>query len=437
MASAQAALDPPRIEVITTGDELLSGLVVDTNAAWLSARLREAGYQVRRRHTVGDDTGALRALLAPGAEAYDLVIITGGLGPTADDVTTEAIALAADVELVRSEKALSQVRAFFDMIGREMAPINEKQALLPAGAEIITNPEGTAPGFSLSIDGGRVIALPGVPREMRRMVEESVLPGLPELIGPPSPIGSTTLKVYGPGESNLAESLADLFPLPPELQLHSLPVFPEIRLVLEARGADMAESRAMLERFRSEVEARLGRAVFGVDDQTVEERLGSLLLDRGWTLAVAESCTGGLIGGMVTDTPGSSTYFLMGAVTYSNDAKHRVLGIDPEMIDREGAVSEPVARAMAEGVRRAGGADVGISVTGIAGPTGGSPEKPVGTVHVGVALPDDTHHVRLALRGDRDRIRRIASHAALHICRRRVLQCDCESAPGGARRGGR
>ncbi len=416
---------------LTVGDELLIGQTVNTNAAWLASRLNAEGVDVVRMETVGDSARAITDGLERALEAADVVVMTGGLGPTRDDITKRAVADHLGLELRRDPEVIRAVEAYFERRGRQMDPANLLIGDVPEGFEPLANPVGTAPGLWGEVErGGRrhvVVMMPGVPREMKAITETAVGPRLAERRD--GVVLHRTLLTAGEGETLISARLGDLDELLGDrLSLAFLPELGVVRLRLTAKGADQAAAEAALDRAEATVRERLGDRIAGEGRQTLEEALGLRLLEQGQTLAVAESCTGGSVMAAVAGVPGASRYFVGGVVTYSNEAKWDVLGVSPELIERHGAVSEEVARAMAEGVRARLGAGVAVATTGIAGPTGGSEEKPVGTVWVAVA--DEAGTTARLFRFGTDRALNIglATNMALNEVRRRLLP---DGAAGG------
>lgn len=410
-----------RIATLSIGDELLCGEVVDTNAGFIAARLYDVGARVRMHLTVGDDEARIVAALAELAAENDAVVVTGGLGPTPDDLTAAAAARAAGTQLELSAAALAHLARFEERISGALHPANRRQALIPAGSSPIPNPLGTACGFVLELGAARLFFLPGVPFEMERMLEDTVLPAL---AGPGGGAGGRiVLKLFGVSEAAAAAELEGCIPAGSPVQLAYCVKFPEIHLILRCKAPD----RDLLEAAAAAVRERLGSFVFAEGEQTMDGVLASLLGESGLTLALAESCTGGMIAARVTARAGSSRYFLEGNVTYSNEAKTRMLGVPAELILAKGAVSAEVAVAMAQGARRAAGSDLALSVTGIAGPDGGSPEKPVGTVFMAVADASSCRVEKYNFQGDRDRVRSIACFTALDWLRKHLLALHGES----------
>ena len=407
-------------EIIAIGSELLTSERTDTNSLWLTERLNGIGIEVKLKTIVGDDDARLEETIKDAMKRSRVVIMTGGLGPTEDDITRKIAARAMGRRLLLNEKVLEGIRRkFFDM-GRQMPEINSRQAMVIEGAEVLGNPQGSAPGMYLEHDQRSVVLLPGPPREMRPMFEAFVLPKLAAKAGDVRVV-RRVLRVAGMGESMIDEKIAPVYTQYQNPQTTILFNRTEVEIHLTAQAKSEQEAELLLDGLAGQIEERLGHSIFAFRGETMEEVVGLRLAVGGFTLAVAESCTGGLISERLTEVPGSSVYFMEGVVTYSNDAKSRSLGVDPELILRRGAVSPEVAEAMAEGVRRRADTDFGLAATGIAGPGGGTEEKPVGLVYV--ALSDDAHteHRKLMLPGDRHLIRWRASQAALDLLRRRLI----------------
>ncbi len=410
-----------KAELISVGTELLLGQIVDTNAAYLAQRLAEAGVDVYFKQTVGDNSTRVQDAVRLAMSRADLVVMTGGLGPTEDDLTVAAVAGVLGLDLVRHDAIADTIRRFFESRGRQPPETVFKQALIPAGAHPIPNTRGTAPGIHLDQDQTTVVIMPGVPYEMEAMVTDYLLPLLRERMAETIVIGSRVLRVTGEGESAVEVKIRDLVggtapTVAPYAKLG------EVHLRLTAKG-DPAEVRRQLDRGERAVRERLGALVYGTDDQTLEQVVGMQLGDRHLTVSVAESCTGGLIGERFTNVPGSSAYFLGGVIAYSDALKTELLAVDPATIRTFGAVSAQTAAAMAAGVRRRTGSALGLSVTGIAGPAGASEEKPVGLVFLGLADADDvrTHRLNLGPEPGRRGIRFLAAQAALNWLRLHLL----------------
>jgi len=410
-------------EILSTGDEIRSGALADTNAAYIAQKIEEAGLEVVRHNCVGDDMERIVAVFREIGERADIALVTGGLGPTTDDLTSEAAAKAVGAELVLDKIALSQIEAFFQKRKYIMSESNRKQAIFPKGSEILYNPVGTAPGFQLKIGKCIFFFMPGVPFEMKKMLSEQVLPRIAKIQGNNRRFYTVkTISVFGLSES-LAESyVVEVNKKFPGIRLGLRAKFPEIQVKLYADGENEdALNKLVQDAFQWATE-RLGDKVFSLDNKPMEAVVGEILKKKNATLAVAESCTGGLISHWLTNVSGSSDYFLFSGVVYSNDAKIKVLGVSPETLDRYGAVHEETAKEMAEGVRRVTGSTYGLSTSGIAGPTGGTSDKPVGTLCIGIATPDGSKGRRFNFTFDsRMMNKKIFAMTALDMLRREML----------------
>ncbi|MEW6335154.1 MAG: CinA family nicotinamide mononucleotide deamidase-related protein [Thermodesulfobacteriota bacterium] len=403
-----------KIGILTIGNELTSGRISDTNSALIARAMQEQGWAVAAMLSVGDDDAVIRDALEFLLERAEAVIATGGLGPTADDITTAAFARAFGLSLYTDEGVLAHVRELFARRRLAWTENNAKQAVFPQGAQIIANPTGTAAGFALRRAGKIVAVIPGVPAEARRMLPDGVIPLIREAFSEAAlHVETLTFKLFGIPEAAVDAALADADLPGLGLGVGFYPNFPENHLVLTARTATAGEAGARLRAARAVVEARLGPHIFAHGQETLEGLVARMLTEKGLSLAVAESCTGGLITDRLTDVPGSSVFLERGVVTYSNAAKTGLLGVPEAVIAAHGAVSEETARLMAEGVRRLAGTDLGLAVTGIAGPAGGTEAKPVGTIHVALADGARTLCRRHALRWDRRRNKIAAAHTAL------------------------
>jgi nicotinamide-nucleotide amidase len=408
-------------EIIAVGSELLTPEKTDTNSLWLTERLMTLGVEVKLKTIVGDDEARLEETIRDALKRSDIVITTGGLGPTEDDVTRQVSARAAGRELVYHDDLETDLRERFRRWGREMPEINKRQAFVIDGAVILPNPNGSAVGMMLNEDGKFLIVLPGPPREMQPMFENHVLGTLRSVAGNVSVV-RRVLRVSGMGESAVDEVIAPIYKAYPAVQTSILFNRTEIEIHFYALAESEAKGAELLDQLASKVADALGPAVFAMNGETMEEVVGNLLKQRNETVSVAESCTGGMIGMRLTDVAGSSAYFLEGVVTYSNEAKKRALGVPAETLETYGAVSSQTAEAMAAGMRGRAGTNYAIAVTGIAGPDGGSEEKPVGTVFIGYADEKATKSLRLTLPGDRYLIRWRSSQAALDYLRRQILK---------------
>jgi nicotinamide-nucleotide amidase len=410
-----------KAEVLAIGSELLEPGRSETNAQHLTARLREIGIEVVARTTIADDRERLRAALAHALEGAEVVIATGGLGPTADDLTREAAAEALGLSLHRDASVLDALRARFASFGRVMAPVNEQQADVLEGAEVLPNRRGTAPGQHVLVDGRHLFLLPGPPREMEPMYEEQVRPRLEAAAGG-RVLLVRVLKIAAMGESDVEQEIAPLYRTYTNPRTTILGGPGQVELHLTADGASRAEAVARLEDLSAGIRALLPGRVFSEDGSELNEVVGRLLLDRGVTLAAAESCTGGLLSARLTEVAGASRFLDRTFVTYSNQAKVEMLGVDAALIERAGAVSEDCARAMAEGALRLSGAASAVAVTGIAGPTGGTEGKPVGLVFVALEGAAGRDLRRAQFPGDRRRVRWQATQLALELLRRGLLR---------------
>ena len=408
-------------EIVAVGSELLTPEKTDTNSLWLTEKLNEAGVEVMLKTIVGDDEARLEETIRDAVKRSDIVITTGGLGPTEDDLTRQVSARAVDRGLAYHHELEDHLRERFKSWGREMPEINKRQAYVIEGAEILPNPNGSAVGMMLELAGKLLVVLPGPPRELMPMYENFVAARVHGMAGG-IVVRRRVLRVSGMGESAVDELIAPIYRAYPDVQTSILFSKVEIEVHLMAKAASGDEAERVLEELAEKIREAIGTAVFAMNGETLEEVVGQMLTESGKTLSVAESCTGGLIGMRLTEVAGSSSYFLEDAVTYSNEAKVRTLGVPEQTLAEHGAVSAETAEAMAVGIRQRAGADFGISVTGIAGPGGGTDEKPVGTVFIGYSDKDETRSVRFNLPGDRFLIRWRSSQAALDYLRRRILK---------------
>src|SRR5436190_3111067 len=407
-------------EIIAIGSELLAPDRTDTNSLWLTEKLNRIGIDVKLKTIVGDDDARLEELIKDAVKRSRVVITTGGLGPTEDDITRKVVARALGLRLLLDEKVLNEIRARFQSFGMTMPERNSRQAMVIEGAEILPNPNGTAPGLYLEHEGCSIALFPGPPREMNPMFENHVQSRLEKLAGDLR-FARRVLRVAGMGESAVDEKIAPIYTRYENPQTTILFNSSEIEIHLRAHGRTEADAESLLDDLSLKIEKELGNSAFSFRGETMEEVVGRRLTMTEFTLAVAESCTGGLIAQRLTSVAGSSKYFIEGCVTYSNESKVRLLGVDKKVIKEFGAVSQQVARDMARGIRHIAKTDFGLSVTGIAGPDGGSEEKPVGLVYIALADAAHTDHKKLMIPGDRELIRWRASQAALDILRRRLI----------------
>jgi nicotinamide-nucleotide amidase len=404
-------------EIITTGTELVTGQVGDFNGRYAARRLHEVGLTVLRITLLGDRAPLFQEILQQGLGRSRFIIITGGLGPTEDDITVAAAAQALGLKLYQDEGLLNRIRRCLE---EQQIPWEEryaKLAVIPEGA-LVLDPGGSACGFALRHRDARLFFLPGVPREMRQLFDAFVLPSLVEWAGGGHCVAQRTLRLFGISETQLQQVVSQLPEFQQGVSVGFYPNFPENHLTLTVRGQDCQALEATLDRLAAALAREVGDVLLGPIDAPQEELVGRLLKQRGLTLAVAESCTGGLIGHRVTNAPGASDYFLGGVVSYSNEAKQDLLRVPSQVLAESGAVSAEAARAMARGVKEVFGAAVGLSATGIAGPSGGSPEKPVGTVYFGLATPQGDEVWHYLFQGDREEIKILAAQTALDRLRR-------------------
>ncbi len=408
--------------IITVGDEILIGQVLNTNAAFIGKELIENNINVARTSVVGDNEAEIVQEFKKAFEENDLVIVTGGLGPTHDDVTRKCIVNFFNTELVQNAEVLEDIKGLFKKRRWKISKINEGQALVPKIASVIRNTLGTAPGVWIEKDDKIFVALPGVPYEMEEMIKSYVIPALKKRIGEPEVITvRKNLLTTGIGESALFERLGDLNELLGDSKLAFLPSQFGVRLRITSEGKSDEEAQNKISEIEQKIRTKAGRYIYGTENEVLEEVIGKILKERGLTLAVAESCTGGLVSNMLTNIGGSSIYFERGVVSYSNAAKVEILKVNEDMIAENGAVSIEVARQMAEGIKSISGTDLGLSTTGIMGPTGATTDKPVGLVYIGIC-DDKVCTAKEFLFGD-DRVlnKQRAAQAALDMLRRHLL----------------
>lgn len=396
----------------------MQGVIVDTNTAWISERCFSLGHEVVRHSSVRDDVDEVADLFKSAAKRADAVIVSGGLGPTADDVTIEAAAKAFGSKLFQNAEVLAEIKSFFARICRPMSPSNEKQAMIPEGGIVLTNEMGTAPGIQMKFGAAEFFFLPGVPKELYQIFTDFVMPWLAAQSR--GAVAEKILHCFGMPEASIDERLqgVELF----GTRLSFRVKFPEILLKVVARTEDIQTSKELTNKAAAAIRERLGIIIYGEGDTSLSEVVGQTLANRGMTIAVAESCTGGFLSNTFTDAAGSSAYFERGIVSYSNLSKQEILGVTEETLRANGAVSRETAIAMAEGVRRISNAAIGLSVTGIAGPGGGTPEKPVGIVHIAIATQEGTESHEFNF--DRDRIwfKQIVAWTAIDLVRKYLLK---------------
>ncbi|MCU7512982.1 MAG: competence/damage-inducible protein A [Ignavibacteria bacterium] len=409
-------------EIITIGDEILIGQTINTNAAYIGEELTKIQIAVSRTVVVGDEESAILGEFKSAFENNDIVIVTGGLGPTHDDITKECIVRFFNTELEMNPDVLEDVKSIFERRGRQMAKINETQALVPKIARVIRNTRGTAPGMWIEKDNKVLISLPGVPHEMKEMIDSEVIPGISKMNrGSSSCIKIKNLLSTGIAESTLFERLGDLNELLQGAKLAFLPsqFGVRMRITAEDKTEDLALNK--LSEIEQKIRSLVGRYIYGIENDTLEEVISRLLLERGLTIAIAESCTGGLVSHRVTNVSGSSSYFERAVISYSNAAKVELLNVNEDIIAQYGAVSLEVARQMAEGIKSVSGTDIGLSITGILGPGGATREKPVGLVYIGLCNETLCTAKKFQFSEDRLLNKDRASQAALEMLRRHLL----------------
>ena len=408
-------------ELISVGTELLLGEILNTNAQYLSVELAKLGIGVYYQTTVGDNPKRLKDAVSSALERSDMVILTGGLGPTADDLTKETVAEYFGLKLIRDKRSEDRINGYFERMHASTVPSNYKQADMPEGCIILDNNNGTAPGGIIEKDGKIAIFLPGPPFEMKGMYEESVYPFLRERC--PEQLYSRELQTFGIGESRLENILEPIMKnqKDPTIAPYAKESGVMLRLTTKARTKEEADNR--FDPVQAEIEKLAGDIIFGYGEDGLQDAVYRLLKEKNIKLATAESCTGGMLGEYLTSVSGISSYYEMGVVTYSNDMKEKLLGVSHDTLLKYGAVSEQTAKEMATGVLKSSGADIGVSITGIAGPTGGTEEKPVGLVYVGLADSKGNVTFReLHLMGNRERIRRITVKNALNMVRLHIKE---------------
>ena len=409
-----------RAEIIATGSELLTGGVLDTNSLFLSEELMLVGLETAFKTAVGDDERNMEEAFQRALQRVDAVIITGGIGPTEDDITRKVVAKVMKKRLVLNEDAHAAIHARLAGRGKEFAVANDRQALMPAGGRLLKNPAGVAPGFYLDEEGMFLAVLPGVPHEMRAMYSEGLRPVLEERFGGKIFIRRRVLRTCGMSESAVNEAIQEIMRRgAPAVGLTVKETGVDVRIIARAAGAE--QSQGLVDRAEDAIRAILGDAVYGVDGAELEEVVGALLKQRRLSLAVAESCTGGMVGARITNIAGSSEYFERGAVVYSNLAKTEMLGVPADLIERHGAVSSEVAGAMAKGIRQAAHTALGLAVTGIAGPGGGTEKKPVGLVYLALASQKGVRTSEHRFPGSREQVRFRASQTALDMVRKYLI----------------
>jgi nicotinamide-nucleotide amidase len=409
-----------RAEIIAIGSELLTPHRLDTNSLFLTAELNQVGIRVTHKSVVGDAPDEMRSSFRDALDRSDLIVSCGGLGPTDDDRTRETVCGLLGRKLHLNDEILRRIQERFRRYGRSMPSINERQAMVPEGATILPNPRGTAPGLWLEADGHILILLPGVPAELRALVETEVKPRLAKL-GNKERFYSRDLRILGLPESEVEQRVSPLYALYPDIETTILAASTGIQLHPGIWSSDSARAGKLLDEISERMALALGEHLYSTQGETLEDICARMLTENHATIAAAESCTGGMVAERLTNIPGSSTFFVGGVVSYSNELKTSMVGVPAELIEAKGAVSPEVARALADGIRRRTGATLGVGITGIAGPGGGTPEKPVGLVFIAIADERGPKEKEFRLFGDRDRIRQQATQSALDLVRRYFL----------------
>jgi nicotinamide-nucleotide amidase len=406
-----------KAELLTIGDEILYGQIIDTNSQWMSIELGNAGVKVIRKTSVGDEENEILTAFAEAEKRADIILITGGLGPTSDDLTKPCLAKYFNCEMKIHPEALAEVTEFFKSRGRELTEVNRNQALLPVCCEKVTNAMGTAPGMWFNRNGKVFVSMPGVPYEMKRMMTDIVIPKLQSTFPMPV-IHHKVIQTIGLGESFLAEKIADWEKaLPSHIKLAYLPSLGEVKLRLTGIGQSKADLEAEANDLTEKLKDRIGQYIFGYGEAPIEVVIGNTLRERKLTLALAESCTGGYLSHLITSVPGSSDYFSGSIIPYAYEVKMRQLGVKPETLEKYGAVSEPTITEMANIVRAKFNTDIGVATSGIAGPGGATPDKPVGTVWIGYSDKHQTVTKKLQLSKDRGINIKLASTHVLNLIR--------------------
>lgn len=403
-----------KCEILTIGDELCRGEIVDTNSSWLAGQLWGLGVQVTWMTSCRDHREDMLRAFREAAERAPLVVVSGGLGPTEDDLTVDVLAEALGVEVVVDEPSVARMVARFEKAGYTLTPNNVRQCRVPAGAEVLGNPAGLAPGFGVKLGGAQIFVMPGVPRELNAIFDRDVAPRVAELAAHSERIARRVYRVFGKGESHIDHALAGITAGVAGATIHYQVTFPEtlVKLVVRDRDPQAAEER--LAKLDAQLRERLGELAYAEGADSMPAVVGRALAKHGHTVTVAESCTGGMLGSLLTDVAGSSSYFAGGWIAYANDVKQRELGVRPETLAAHGAVSRECVEEMARGARERSGATWAIAISGIAGPGGGTPDKPVGTVHIAVDGPRAAHRT-FVYPGARDQVRRLAAYWAMAL----------------------
>ena len=416
----QNSMNTTFAEIVTIGDEILYGQITDTNSQWISAELDKIGVKTIRKSSVGDDKEQILNILQEASQRADIILMTGGLGPTKDDITKKTLAEFFNTEMEINETALAQIEQFFKERELPILETNRQQAAIPSNATYITNREGTAPGMWFEQNGKIFISMPGVPREMKVLMEEQMIPRIQEFFQTPV-IFHRIIKTFGKGESQIADIIQDWEDnLPENIKLAYLPNYGHVRLRLTGIGQDEETLKKQVFAEEEKVTPLIQKYIYGYDHETLEENLGELLVKHHKTVSTAESCTGGYLAHLFTKVPGSSRYLMGGIVAYSNEIKMNRLGVKEETLKEHGAVSEATIREMAENVREKFGTDIGVASSGVAGPGGGSKEKPVGTVWIAYADKNGTYSRKLMLTPNRQLNITVSANVILDLIRKKV-----------------
>lgn len=392
-----------KAEIIAVGNEVVTGHTINTNAGYIAKELQTIGIMPKYHTAVWDEVEDVKEALGNALKRADVIILTGGLGPTKDDLTKETVCEYLGQRLVMQQEALETIEAYFKSIKRQMSENNKKQALFPEEAYVLPNHHGTAPGCILKHETSYVVLLPGPPKEMQPMFKDYVMPYFKKMMT--TYYETIDVRLFGIGESSMAEKISDLLG---EFEWGTVAPYIsgyEVVVRIVTKGSTKEKAVELAEKCKNDIVTRLGEYVIGYNEDKLEDQILKCLKQHNFTVATVESCTGGLLAGTLVNCSGISAYFQEGMVTYSNEAKTKLVGVKTETLNRVGAVSEETAREMAEGVRRVTGADIGLSTTGIAGPTGGTDKKPVGLVYIGIALPEETYVYELRLKGTRQQVR--------------------------------
>ncbi|MGE5445278.1 MAG: competence/damage-inducible protein A [Ignavibacteriales bacterium] len=409
-----------KVEIITTGDEIMGGVTLDTNFHWAAEKLVGLGFELRFHTTVGDDEENITEAFRTATKRAQAVIVSGGLGPTSDDLTAAVASRFFGVPLELNSVALDMIENRFNERGYRFSEINKKQAYVPQGSKILKNFWGTAPGFQFEKEGIIFFFLPGVPKEFKAMIEEYVIPELERRSTERKKYKTRMIKTFGLRESEVAERIHGIER--EGIRIGYRPHFPEVHIRISGYADTEDEAEKLVSRTVEEIASRLSEYVFSNDEATLEEVVGKLLSQKKLTIAIAESCTGGLVSNRITNVPGSSNYFERGIVSYSNESKIEILEVPKELIESVGAVSAEVVEAMAEGIRKLAHSDIGIAISGIAGPGGGTEAKPVGTVFIGISHEKGVSSRRFQFKGTREEIKLISSEVALDRIRKFILK---------------